>query len=158
MNLLLLHVIIIITIKLKYLQCILNVAEEISEQFELNETESSNYSYYSSKYSPVHPDNIFKTAKNRGEELPEIVLKSINSYKPMMLDQDTHFYNISVNTTHSSVHVPTNVYDKSPSVLEALQWSDALDEVFVQNYNSDPALSWQYFGSDTGIMRHYPGK
>lgn len=42
--------------------------------------------------------------------------------------------------------------------MEALQWSEALDEVFIQNYNSDPALSWQYFGSDTGIMRHYPGK
>lgn len=41
--------------------------------------------------------------------------------------------------------------------MEALQWSEALDEVFIQNYNSDPALSWQYFGSDTGIMRHYPG-
>ena len=38
----------------------------------------------------------------------------------------------------------------------AIQWSEALDEVFTQNYNSDPALSWQYFGSSTGIMRHYP--
>ena len=41
---------------------------------------------------------------------------------------------------------------------EAIQWSEALDEVFEQNYNSDPALSWQYFGSDTGILRHYPAK
>lgn len=42
-------------------------------------------------------------------------------------------------------------------MLEALQWSDELDAVFIQNYNSDPALSYQYFGSDTGILRHYPG-
>lgn len=40
----------------------------------------------------------------------------------------------------------------------AIQWSESLDEVFVRNYNRDPALSWQYFGSTTGIMRHYPGK
>lgn len=39
----------------------------------------------------------------------------------------------------------------------AIQWSEALDEIFRQNYKSDPALSWQYFGSSTGIMRHYPG-
>lgn len=39
----------------------------------------------------------------------------------------------------------------------AIQWSESLDEVFVRNYNRDPALSWQYFGSTTGIMRHYPG-
>lgn len=134
------------------------MAEEVSEQFELNETESQNYSYYSSKYSPINGKTINETAEFKNEDLPEIVVKSISTYQPMTLDPDTHFYNISVNTTHSSVHVPTNVYDKSPSVLEALQWSEALDEVFVANYNADPALSWQYFGSDTGIMRHYPGK
>lgn len=38
----------------------------------------------------------------------------------------------------------------------AIQWSEALDKIFKQNYRSDPALSWQYFGSSTGIMRHYP--
>lgn len=129
----------------------------MSEQFLLNATESRNYSYYSSKYSPVYPMDLFNTSMWKEEELPEIIIKERKSYKTMYLDQDLHFYNISVNTTHSSVHVPTNVYDKSVSVLEALQWSEALDEVFVQNYNSDPALSWQYFGSDTGIMRHYPG-
>lgn len=134
------------------------MAEEASEEFELNETETQNYSYYSSKYSPINGKSINETAEFKNEDLPEIVVKSISTYQPMTLDPDTHFYNISVNTTHSSVHVPTNVYDKSPSVLEALQWSEYLDEVFVANYNADPALSWQYFGSDTGIMRHYPGK
>lgn len=39
----------------------------------------------------------------------------------------------------------------------AIEWSENLDQVFVQNYNSDPALSWQFFGSSSGVMRHYPG-
>lgn len=39
---------------------------------------------------------------------------------------------------------------------DAIQWSEKLDEVFRKNYESDPALSWQYFGSSTGILRHYP--
>lgn len=43
-----------------------------------------------------------------------------------------------------------------PKVMTAIMWSESLDEVFRQNYQSDPALSWQYFGSDTGILRHFP--
>lgn len=41
-------------------------------------------------------------------------------------------------------------------ILETISWSEQLDNVFEQNYNADPALSWQYFGSSTGIMRQYP--
>lgn len=94
-------------------------------------------------------------------------------YEPMEFNVDSHFYNLSVNTSYSSVHVPTNIYDgcnvgsshkmllllygflvKEPAT--AIQWSESLDEVFRKNYESDPALSWQYFGSSTGIMRNYP--
>lgn len=42
-------------------------------------------------------------------------------------------------------------------VSRTLLWSEYLDEVFVQNYKADPALSWQYFCSSTGVMRQYPG-
>lgn len=44
-----------------------------------------------------------------------------------------------------------------PKVMTAIMWSEKLDKVFKKNYQSDPALSWQYFGSDTGILRHFPG-
>ena len=74
----------------------------------------------------------------------------------MELTPDSHFYNIPVNTSYSSVHIPTNVYDLRPAVVEAISWSEELDDVFRQNYKSDPALSWQYFGSVTGMLRQYP--
>lgn len=74
----------------------------------------------------------------------------------MLLTADSHFYNIPVNTSFSSVHIPTNVYDMSPAVIEDIKKTEILDNIFQQNYESDPALSWQYFGSVTGMLRQYP--
>lgn len=74
----------------------------------------------------------------------------------MELTPDSHFYNIPVNTSFSSVHIPTNVYDMSPAVAEDIEKTEILDNIFRQNYESDPALSWQYFGSVTGMLRQYP--
>lgn len=79
-----------------------------------------------------------------------------NTYRKFFFNPDTHFFNNSINTTHSSVQVPSNIYDHWNDVLDTIQWSEELDEVFVQNYNSDPALLWQYFGTDKGFLRHYP--
>ena len=45
-----------------------------------------------------------------------------------------------------------------PKVINAIKWSRGLDRVFIDNYNRDPTLSWQYFGSSAGFMRQYPGK
>lgn len=79
-----------------------------------------------------------------------------NIYRKMLLTPDSHFYNIPVNTSFSSVHIPTNVYDMSPAVIEDIKKTEILDNIFQQNYESDPALSWQYFGSVTGMLRQYP--
>lgn len=74
----------------------------------------------------------------------------------MELISDSHFYDIPVNTTYSSVHIPTNVYDLTQDVAEDIARTEPLDDIFRQNYESDPALSWQYFGTVTGILRQYP--
>ncbi|XP_071450777.1 voltage-dependent calcium channel subunit alpha-2/delta-3 isoform X1 [Hetaerina americana] len=76
--------------------------------------------------------------------------------KEMVLKPSRHFQGIPVNTSYSSVHVPTNVYDKAPDVIKAIKWSEDLDPVFISNYQVDPSLSWQYFGSSHGFMRQYP--
>lgn len=141
--------------KIEAVRCILMKAENVSEHFEFENEMVKNLTYYSSKYSTVHRVN--KTGSAPTYQIPESLKEdSTSPYLPMYTNQDTHFYNISVNTTHSSVHVPTNIYDRHPEVVEVLHWSKELDDVFTQNYNADPALSWQYFGSETGILRHYP--
>lgn len=61
-----------------------------------------------------------------------------------------------VNLNMSAVHVPTNVFKRAPPVIQAIKWSEALDRTFINNYEQDPSLSWQYFGSATGFMRQYP--
>lgn len=43
-------------------------------------------------------------------------------------------------------------------VLNELNWTSALDEVFKKNREEDPSLLWQVFGSATGLARYYPGK
>ena len=61
-----------------------------------------------------------------------------------------------VNMNMSAVHIPTNVYDRAGEVIKAIKWSDELDQTFANNFDLDPSLSWQYFGSATGFMRQYP--
>ena len=77
-------------------------------------------------------------------------------YSRMILTPNKHFSGIPVNTTYSTVHVPTNVFDGESKVINSIDWSRKLDEIFKDNYERDPSLSWQYFGSSTGFLRQYP--
>ncbi|XP_021105457.1 voltage-dependent calcium channel subunit alpha-2/delta-4 [Heterocephalus glaber] len=74
-----------------------------------------------------------------------------------ILEPNAHFSNLRVNTSISSVQLPTNVYNKDPDILNGVYMSEALNPVFVENFQRDPTLTWQYFGSSTGFFRIYPG-
>ncbi|XP_041794395.1 voltage-dependent calcium channel subunit alpha-2/delta-4-like [Chelmon rostratus] len=73
------------------------------------------------------------------------------------LEENEHFNNLLVNTQQSDIQVPTNVYNKDPNILNAIYNSEALNDVFISNFQKDPTLTWQYFGSSTGFFRIYPG-
>lgn len=45
-----------------------------------------------------------------------------------------------------------------PDILNGVYMSEALNPIFVDNFERDPTLTWQYFGSSTGFFRLYPGK
>ncbi|KAG7254818.1 hypothetical protein CRUP_005103 [Coryphaenoides rupestris] len=73
------------------------------------------------------------------------------------LEENEHFNQLLVNTQQSDIQVPTNVYNRDPNILNGIYNSEALNDVFISNFQKDPTLTWQYFGSSTGFFRIYPG-
>ncbi|EMP27889.1 Voltage-dependent calcium channel subunit alpha-2/delta-3 [Chelonia mydas] len=49
------------------------------------------------------------------------------------------------------------MYNKDPAIVNGVFWSESLNKVFVDNFDRDPSLIWQYFGSAKGFFRQYPG-
>lgn len=46
----------------------------------------------------------------------------------------------------------------APVILNELNWTQALERVFMDNRREDSSLRWQVFGSATGVTRYYPGR
>ncbi|XP_059614107.1 voltage-dependent calcium channel subunit alpha-2/delta-3 isoform X2 [Phlebotomus argentipes] len=132
---------------------IMDAAENMALSYEHKEADQD-FQYYNAK-EMIEPGEAPPTADPRdlddnGEP------KKLIPPKEISLTPEPHFFNVRVNTNYSSVHVPTNVYDRSIEVISAIEWSEKLDSIFRDNYNNDPTLSWQFFGSSTGFMRQFP--
>ncbi|CAG5927519.1 unnamed protein product [Menidia menidia] len=61
---------------------------------------------------------------------------------------------VSYNST--AVHIPTDIFEGSAIILNELNWTEALDDLFRKNKEEDPSLRWQVFGSATGMARYFP--
>ncbi|CAK9815507.1 Voltage-dependent calcium channel subunit alpha-2/delta-3 [Anthophora plagiata] len=72
------------------------------------------------------------------------------------LSSNRHFDHLAVNVTLSTVLLPVGVKDDDREVAAGIQWSEYLDLLFVNNYESDPSLSWQYYGATSGFLRRFP--
>ncbi|KAF4522689.1 hypothetical protein B566_EDAN012706 [Ephemera danica] len=64
-----------------------------------------------------------------------------------------YYGSLPVNTSCSVVMIPDAVDAEDPAVQSAIAWSELLEPLLINNYESDPALSWQYFGSSEGFVR-----
>uniref|UniRef100_A0A3Q3WHZ5 VWFA domain-containing protein n=1 Tax=Mola mola TaxID=94237 RepID=A0A3Q3WHZ5_MOLML len=81
-------------------------------------------------------------------------LESSTSLELEFVD-DPNFKN-KVNYSSSAVQIPTDIYKGSPVILNELNWTQALERVFIENRREDSSLRWQVFGSATGVTRYYP--
>ncbi|XP_029946776.1 voltage-dependent calcium channel subunit alpha-2/delta-2 isoform X1 [Salarias fasciatus] len=101
-------------------------------------------SYYDSKADSDYTED--------GEE--ENPLENSLSLELEFVD-DPNFKN-KVNYSYSAVQIPTDIYKGSPVILNELNWTQALERVFIENRRDDSSLRWQVFGSATGVTRYYP--
>ncbi|XP_026218436.1 voltage-dependent calcium channel subunit alpha-2/delta-1a isoform X1 [Anabas testudineus] len=101
-----------------------------------DDTEDNNIVYYNAK------DDGNQTYKK-------------NRYIPDDFHIDPDFKRlVSYNTT--AVHIPTDIYENSTIILNELNWTETLEDVFRKNKEEDPSILWQVFGSATGLARYYP--
>ncbi|XP_028158814.1 voltage-dependent calcium channel subunit alpha-2/delta-4 isoform X1 [Ostrinia nubilalis] len=149
-----------LTRKIKAVKCIHATAQKLAKEFNYTITEDKDYNdfdYCSAKYSRFQYEDLADVADEDDDTNIPKFAKNNSNYMEVQLEKDSHFYDISVNTNISCVHVPTNIYYKERDALNAILWSKGLNEIFINNYKSDPSLAWQYFGSSHGILRFYPG-
>ncbi|KAM8908924.1 voltage-dependent calcium channel subunit alpha-2/delta-1a isoform 3-T3 [Spinachia spinachia] len=96
--------------------------------------------YYNAK------DDLNQTEDGKGRK---------NQYLPDDFEVDPDFKRpVSYNTT--AVHIPTDIYEGSTIILNELNWTEALEDVFRKNKEEDPSILWQVFGSATGLARYFP--
>ncbi|XP_038626610.1 voltage-dependent calcium channel subunit alpha-2/delta-2 isoform X2 [Tachyglossus aculeatus] len=100
--------------------------------------------YYDSKADTEYDDP-------EGEETTR---EKANSLK-LDFTEDLNF-KTKVNYSYAAVQIPTDIYKGSTVILNELNWTEALEDVFVENRKEDPSLLWQVFGSATGVTRYYP--
>ncbi|XP_072276476.1 voltage-dependent calcium channel subunit alpha-2/delta-2 isoform X1 [Pyxicephalus adspersus] len=131
--------------KVRALKRLARAAEEFQKAHRWQDSiREEDIEYYDAKADTEYDDP-------EGEEEPR---EPSNSLKLEFTD-DLNF-KAKVNYSYTAVQIPTDIYKGSTVILNELNWTDALENVFIQNRQEDPTLLWQVFGSATGVTRYYP--
>eukprot|EP00761_Pharyngomonas_kirbyi_P005291 gb/GECH01005296.1/.p1 GENE.gb/GECH01005296.1/~~gb/GECH01005296.1/.p1 ORF type:complete len:1239 (+),score=289.74 gb/GECH01005296.1/:1-3717(+) len=57
----------------------------------------------------------------------------------------------------SSVKIPSQVRRDTQAYNSSIVWTEKLESKWQQLYQNDTELRWQYFGTDSGVFRIFPG-
>ncbi|XP_013386854.1 voltage-dependent calcium channel subunit alpha-2/delta-2 [Lingula anatina] len=80
---------------------------------------------------------------------------------PSRLPQDLEFsayFKQPVSFNHSTVKISDEVPRDDYLVINTVNFTNGLEELFKENAKKDRFLRWQYFGSYAGLVRLYPGR
>uniref|UniRef100_A0A3B5M1W5 Calcium channel, voltage-dependent, alpha 2/delta subunit 1a n=1 Tax=Xiphophorus couchianus TaxID=32473 RepID=A0A3B5M1W5_9TELE len=117
-----------------------------------NRSEALKVLFHLNSFAQVNKTALKEKEKDKDKDKEE---DKSNRFIPEDFEIDPDFKRlVSYNTT--AVHIPTDIYEGSTIILNELNWTDELEDVFRQNKEDDPSLLWQVFGSATGLARYYP--
>ncbi|XP_066919359.1 voltage-dependent calcium channel subunit alpha-2/delta-3-like [Clytia hemisphaerica] len=71
--------------------------------------------------------------------------------------EPTFSKDLKVNLNQSFAQVPTEIFKYDKKVLNDFTWLQNLDPVFLENFKNKPTLLWQYFSSENGASKTFPG-
>ncbi|XP_017784355.1 PREDICTED: voltage-dependent calcium channel subunit alpha-2/delta-3-like [Nicrophorus vespilloides] len=111
--------------------------------------------YESFNYKPKMEKQVYEST-NRERCSNIMFLHRPKKYYSRMNVAYNPQFDTKVNLNYSIVRVSPGVYSRERKVLNGIRWSEGLDLTFKCNYNRDPTLTWQFFGSPDGFMRFYP--
>uniref|UniRef100_A0A8C7J2E7 Calcium channel, voltage-dependent, alpha 2/delta subunit 2a n=1 Tax=Oncorhynchus kisutch TaxID=8019 RepID=A0A8C7J2E7_ONCKI len=136
----------LLTSKRRALERLAREAEQLQTMYPWQDgIKESDMEYYDSKAESDYTED---------EDGEENLMENPYSVKLEFVD-DPNFKN-KVNYSYSAVQIPTDIYKGSPVILNELNWTQALERVFIDNRREDSSLRWQVFGSSTGVTRYYP--
>lgn len=128
-----------------------------------------------SQQTVAPPNEAFFDAREINQYAPDGRL--VSGSKELLMRTLRRFDRMPVNLTYSTILRMANgdlngkfivfkreeLFSYSPLLLlradlkSTYGWTAHLDPLFANNIERDPALSWQYFGSTTGLLRRFPG-
>ncbi|KAB0378695.1 hypothetical protein FD755_010273 [Muntiacus reevesi] len=113
------------------------------------------FSHYGQLRETIKKAATIKKAEHRRIEAFKLWLDGIINSMDMMPLEDIIWFSSGVGRHVSGCC--DEVQRGNPTViLNELNWTEALENVFMENRRQDPTLLWQVFGSATGVTRYYP--
>ncbi|KAK2171034.1 hypothetical protein NP493_1112g00000 [Ridgeia piscesae] len=96
---------------------------------------------------------------------PRLTKVNLEMYRdtdiPSRLPTDLGFspyFKQTVSLTSSAVKIPDEVPRDDPATINTVVWTSQINDVFKLNAVEDEQIRWQYFGSNVGLTRMYPGR